>query len=207
MIPVTTLVQQCAPFVAPKTMAAIVKVESGGNPLAMDNDSTGQRLLPSSPAQASALLMRAMALGQSVDVGIAQVNTANFAAFGLTPDNAFDACTNIRVGARILEAAYRQAVATYGLGQVALFHAFEAYNSGQLIGDPVYADKILAAAGVPVWVSGTGALRYHHLVHEPLVFTLSWQKTSPAAKSWRTAKSVVVRDQQITTTGPFSLRW
>lgn len=141
------LIQQCAPQVAPATMTAVVRVESGGNPLAMWNDTTRSLVIPGNRQQAIAYLRRAMASGQRVDVGLTQVDTENFAAFGLTPATAFDACTNLRAGAQILATAYRQAVATFGPGQTALYHAFEAYNSGRLWGDGVYARRILVAAG------------------------------------------------------------
>jgi len=136
-------------MVAPRTMQAIVQVESGGNALVMWNNTTRSRVLPPNRAAAIAYLQAAMAAGQKVDVGIAQVDTENFAAYGLTPATAFDACTNLRVGAQILTAAYRQAVATFGSGQTALYHAFEAYNSGRLWGDSIYAKRILAASGHP----------------------------------------------------------
>ena len=143
------LIQRCAPQVAPVTMSAIVRVESGGNPLAMWNDTTRSLVIPGNRQQAIAYLRQAMASGQRVDVGLAQVDTENFAAFGLTPATAFDACSNLRAGAQILTAAYRQAVATFGPGQSALYHAFEAYNSGRLWGDGVYARRILAASSHP----------------------------------------------------------
>ncbi|WP_248884332.1 lytic transglycosylase domain-containing protein [Acidithiobacillus acidisediminis] len=143
------LIQQCAPQIAPATMTAIVRVESGGNPLAMWNNTTRNLVIPSNRQQAIAYLRQAIASGQRVDVGLAQVDTENFATFGLTPATAFDACTNLRAGAQILTAAYRRAVATFGPGQSALYHAFEAYNSGRLWGDGVYARRILAAFGHP----------------------------------------------------------
>ena len=153
MIPLTLLLHQCVPEVAPRTMAAIVRVESGGDPLAMWNNTTRQRVLPSTLQEAQAYLSRAMALGQQVDVGVAQVDTKNFAAYGLSPANAFNACTNLRVGGQMLSADYVRAVSRFGPGQMALFHAFEAYNSGALWGDSGYANRILTAAGVPVEVS------------------------------------------------------
>ncbi|MHB0888060.1 lytic transglycosylase domain-containing protein [Acidithiobacillus sp.] len=151
------LIQQCAPQVAPATMAAVVRVESGGNPLAMWNDTTRSLVIPGNRQQAIAYLRRAMASGQRVDVGLAQVDTENFAAVGLTPATAFDACTNLRAGAQILATAYRQAAATFGPGQSALYHAFEAYNSGRLWGDGVYARRILAASGHPFPLGAGGA--------------------------------------------------
>lgn len=151
------LIQQCAPQVAPATMTAVVRVESGGNPLAMWNNSTRSLVIPGNRQQAIAYLRRAMASGQRVDVGLAQVDTENFAAFGLTPSTAFNACTNLRAGAQILATAYRHAVATFGPGQTALYHAFEAYNSGRLWGDGVYARRILAASGHPFPLGAGGA--------------------------------------------------
>lgn len=176
------LVAQCAPFVAPSTMSAIVQVESGGRALVILDNATGRDYNPSSIAQGVATIDRLLAEGhRQLDVGIAQVDTENFAAYGLTPATALNACTNIRVGARILQAAYKQAVVAYGPGQVALFHAFEAYNSGRLNDDPSYANKILAAAGIPVQVQGDGSLAYHHVrrFHNP--FTVYWEPVKGAA--------------------------
>jgi type IV secretion system protein VirB1 len=146
MISIAQLSAECAPMVAPSTMAAIVRVESGGNPLAMWNNSTRSMVIPGNLSQAVRYLRQAMAAGQRVDVGLAQVDTENFAAYGLTPASAFDACVNLRAGAEILSADYRQAKVVYGPGQVALYHAFEAYNSGRLSGDSRYANQILSAA-------------------------------------------------------------
>ena len=161
-------------------MAAIVQVESGGRPLVILDNATGRDYNPASVQQGVRVIGRLLAEGhRQLDVGIAQVDTENFATYGLTPASALNACTNIRVGAKILEAAYRQSAATYGQGQTALYHAFEAYNSGRLIGDPGYANKILSAAGIPVMVRGGGALAYHPVpaaqYHNP--FTVFW-KTS-----------------------------
>ena len=163
-------------------MSAIVQVESGGRALVILDNTTGRDYNPSSIAQGVATIDRLLAEGhRQLDVGIAQVDTENFAAYGLTPTTALDACTNIRAGAKILEAAYRQSAGTYGPGQVALFHAFEAYNSGRLIGDPGYADKILAAAGIPVVVQGGGGMAYHHVRHFHDPFTVYWKPVKGAA--------------------------
>jgi len=186
MIPFDALVAQCAPQVAPKTMAAIVRVESGGNPLAMWNNTTDQRILPTTLQQAQAYLAQAMAAGQKVDVGIAQVDTENFAAYGLNLDNAFDACTNLHVGAEILAANYGQAVARFGPGQAALYHAFEGYNSGHLWGDSHYANTVLRSAGIPVYVQSSG-----RMVFRKLAYVLTWASPiSDAKPSGSVAKTV-----------------
>lgn len=175
MMPITQLAAQCAPFVAPSTMAAIVQVESGGNPLVLLDNATGSTYYPKTVQQGAAIIRHLLSIGHSqIDVGIAQVDTENFATYGLTPETALNACTNIRVGARILQEGYKKAMSTYGPGQVALYHAFEAYNSGRLMGDPVYANKILAAAGVPVFIQGSGHIQYRHRQnYHP--FVLYWE--------------------------------
>lgn len=170
---------QCAAQVAPATMTAIVRVESGGNPWALYNNNTGQSIHPPSYRQALADVRLALAMGQKMDVGLAQVDTENFAAYGLTPASALNACTNLHVGAEILATDYHHAASVYGPGQVALFHAFEAYNSGRLHGDAGYADKILAAAGWPVFISRDGIMTYRHRQALPLVFVTGWSHSAP----------------------------
>lgn len=176
----TTLAQHCAPMVAPQTMSAIVRVESGGDPLAMWNNTSRQRILPQNLTTAEAYLRTALALGQKVDVGIAQVDTENFAAFGLTPDNVFNACTNLHAGGEILRADYQRAALRYGPGQLALYHAFEDYNSGHLWGDAHYANTVLRSAGIPISVRA-GTLVYHPRPSAPLVFSMNWGKPVTSA--------------------------
>jgi type IV secretion system protein VirB1 len=162
-------------------MAAIIKVESGGRALVILDNATGRDYNPSSVPQGVSTIDRLLAEGhRQLDVGIAQVDSENFSTYGLTPATALNACTNIRVGAKILQAAYKQAVVVYGPGQVALYHAFEAYNSGRLNDDPAYANKILQAAGIPVMVQGNGRLAYHHVRHFHNPFTVYWQPPKAA---------------------------
>jgi type IV secretion system protein VirB1 len=59
-----------------------------------------------------------------------QVNSRNLATLGVTVEQVFDPCTNIRSGATILTANYAQAVRTRGEGQPALKAALSAYNTG-----------------------------------------------------------------------------
>ena len=167
MILLSQISAECAPMVAPSTMAAIVRVESGGNPLAMWNNGTRSMVIPGNRAQAIQYLRQAMAAGQRVDVGLAQVDTGNFAAFGLTPRNAFDACANLRAGGEILRVDWQQARENGYRGQQALYHAFEAYNSGRLWGDAQYANRILGAAGAFA-PAGYGGLRTVSQVNKAL---------------------------------------
>ncbi|WP_312283643.1 lytic transglycosylase domain-containing protein [Candidatus Igneacidithiobacillus taiwanensis] len=152
MIPVSTLVQQCAPEIAPATMTAIVRVESGGNPWVLWDNTANRGYHPKSRQEALRILRILLAAGHQVDVGIAQVDSENFAQYHLTPKTALNACRNLQAGAQILQADWQQALSRGMTGQAALYHAFEAYNSGHLFGDSVYAKRVLGAAGSPVFL-------------------------------------------------------
>ena len=127
------LILACAPpNVAPQTLAAIIHVESGGDPLALHvNDGRRHAMLhPLDVAAAVAMARQAMGQGHSVDIGLMQVNSANVARFGVTIEQMFAPCLNIRAGARILAADYGGALQVAPSGQAALKAALSAYNTG-----------------------------------------------------------------------------
>jgi phage/plasmid primase-like uncharacterized protein len=107
---ITAVLLACAANVAPITLAAVIRVESAGNPLALHvNSSVGPQPHPMTLADAVNLAERAIRLGYSVDLGLMQVNSRNLAALGYSIRQALDPCTNIRGGARILTADYAEA--------------------------------------------------------------------------------------------------
>jgi type IV secretion system protein VirB1 len=121
----------CAANVAPVTLAAVIRVESAGNPLALHvNGLMGPQPDPTTVADAVNLAVRAIHLGYSVDLGLMQVNSRNLAALGYSISQVLDPCTNIRGGARILTADYAEAMRSRGEGQAALEAALSAYNTG-----------------------------------------------------------------------------
>ena len=105
-----SLAQQCAPQIAPATMAAVVRTESGFNPYAIGV--VHGRLLrqPSNAAEAVATVRMLAAAGWNFSVGLAQVNRANWLAYGLTPEIAFEPCRNLATGAAILHGCFTAAV-------------------------------------------------------------------------------------------------
>lgn len=125
------LVVQCAPQVAPTTMLAIIKVESGGNPLAL-NVNGARRLArqPASKEEAIAWSEWLIDRGYSIDMGLAQVNSGNLRKLRASVAGMFDPCTNIAAGAAILASEYAGAAKTMGTGQTALKAALSAYNTG-----------------------------------------------------------------------------
>ncbi len=143
------LVAQCAPNVAPVTMMAIIRVESGGNPLAL-NVNGKQRLArqPASLLEALAWADWLIQKGYSIDMGLAQVNSRHLQRFGLTPQTLFEPCYNIFIGARILTENYANATRKFSDNQAALRAAISAYNTGNHSAgfSNGYVRKVTAAA-------------------------------------------------------------
>lgn len=142
-------IERCAPQVAPATMAAIVRVESGGDALAIHDNTARRSYHPRDRATAEALYQLLLAAGHSVDLGIAQINDVNLVPLGLNVRTVFDACTNIGAGGRILSRDYAIAARRYGPGQLALRHAIGMYNTGRLDAGAAYVQSVLQAAGIP----------------------------------------------------------
>jgi type IV secretion system protein VirB1 len=125
------LAAACAPAVAPPTLLALTKVESGLEPLVIGvNGPQPQRLAPRSTPAAIAQAARLIAAGRNVDLGLAQINVRNLAPLGLTLADAFDPCRNLAASARLLAEGYRRANPQSGGEQVALRTALSFYNTG-----------------------------------------------------------------------------
>ena len=142
------LLTTCAPDVAPSTMAAIVAVESSGNPYSLNDNTSHRSYAPRDYANALATAQALIRKGHSVDVGIAQVNSGNFAAFHTTAREMLDPCQNLRVASRILSDDYAEARTIFPEPGQALWHAISAYNTGSLYAGKPYVDLVLAAVTV-----------------------------------------------------------
>jgi type IV secretion system protein VirB1 len=124
------LAAQCAPNVAPETVAAIVQTESRGNELAIGVNGLGRSIAqPTSIARAVELARFYVAKGYSVDLGLGQINSRNMKALGLTWDTVFEPCTNIAAAGAVISGNYRSV--REGLHpQRALRIALSMYNTG-----------------------------------------------------------------------------
>ena len=122
----------CALNVHPATLSKIISVESGGHPLAVNvNNYHGPRLpIPRDKPEAIARARAFIAMGYRVDLGLMQITDRNLTMLGMSLEDAFDPCTNVRGGAAILASDYAQAVKRHGEGQAALKEALSAYNTG-----------------------------------------------------------------------------
>lgn len=176
------LMTHCAPNVAPATMTAIVKVESGGDPLAIGDNTARRSYYPRDRATAERLARRLLNAGHLLDLGIAQIDSMNFAGFGVTVHSIFDPCTNLSVGARILSGDYTFAAQRYGDGQVALRHAIGMYNTGRLNAGARYIARVLAAARIQEeYVVSSRIGTQHDATRSPILIRVAMARPRQAA--------------------------
>jgi type IV secretion system protein VirB1 len=110
----------------------------------VNNNTTKKSMAFGSKAAAVAAAVAAVGRGESVDLGLAQINSKNLPALGLTVEQVFDPCTNVAAGASILAMGYQRAGSLGG--------ALSMYNTGRVdskIG-VTYAKKVFGQAGVQV---------------------------------------------------------
>lgn len=102
------LAQTCAPQTAPATLAAVAWAESRFDPLAIGvNRGPRPARPPRDAADAARIARDLLARGANLDLGVAQINSDNLDRLGLTPEAAFDPCSNLAAADRILRAGYR----------------------------------------------------------------------------------------------------
>jgi type IV secretion system protein VirB1 len=135
---------RCAPMAPLTTLAAIIRVESSGNPNAIQIDFPKALLRgwglpvgtlrlqrqPKDAQEAGEWIAYLNAHRISVDVGLMQVSTDEAVRRHISPAALLDPCTNVRTGWSILEDDYKTEVDHFGAGQVALQHALSRYNTG-----------------------------------------------------------------------------
>jgi type IV secretion system protein VirB1 len=127
---VLSLAAQCAPAVAPHTIAAIVDAESSNYVFALNvNGVARQPRRPRNEAEAIETARSYVARGYSVDLGLGQINSRNMRWLGLTWDTVFDQCVNVEAAGRVLLSNFRSVKAGRN-PQEALRVALSMYNTG-----------------------------------------------------------------------------
>lgn len=142
---------RCAPEVGSRTLAAVIRVESGGHPWVINSNTQKRSWRFDSKEAAESAARQLIARGDSIDIGLAQINSRNLRGLGLGVSQIFDICTNIKAGAQILGGCYASATrkANVAPGQQALLHALSCYNTGSLWAGRSYVNRVVAAAAVP----------------------------------------------------------
>jgi len=147
MVAMATLLDQCAPQVSPVLMQALVRTESAWQPFAIGMDrAQGDVKQPSTIEEAVATAKSLAAAGRRFSVGLAQIHVSNVELYGMTWEQAFDACQNLTVGQKILWNFYHRASASGYSGVSAIWAALRGYNSGgveRAVSDE-YANRIFA---------------------------------------------------------------
>jgi len=147
MLTTADLLDQCAPQVSPVLMQALVRTESAWQPLAIGMDKAqGTVRQPASLEEAVATAKSLVAAGRKFSVGLAQIHVSNVTLYGMSWEQAFDACQNLAVGQKILWNFYHRASASGYSGVAAIWAALRGYNSGvvdRAISDD-YANRIFA---------------------------------------------------------------
>ena len=97
------LAASCAPRVAVETLAAVARTESGFDALAIHDNATGRSFKSATRAEAIGLATELVAVHRhSVDLGLMQINSANFPRLGMTITDAFDPCRSLAAADRVL---------------------------------------------------------------------------------------------------------
>ena len=152
------LALRCGPSVAPSTLASIARTESAFEPLSINDNTTGTSGVPATRDIAVQIASKLLEAGHSVDIGIMQINSANFGRLGLTLEAAFDPCKSVAAGAAVLAGGYTGG-ATHEGQQSALRVALSKYNTGDAQRGFAngYVHKVELAAGRIVPALDVGA--------------------------------------------------
>lgn len=177
------LASACAPAIAPSTLLAVARAESGLDPLAIGvNGPRASRIVARTLPEAVAAAERLAAEGRNFDLGLAQINVRNLPWLGLSLEAAFDPCRNLAAAGAVLSRGYRQGVATAGPGQGALRIALSLYNTGHPARGFAngYVARVTGRADRPRPAAGNAE------ISPP-----AWDSFATARRAWSTAPFVL----------------
>lgn len=115
-----------------EVLRRVSEVESRLDPLAVHDNTTHISIHPASQASGAELARRWLDRGDSVDIGLMQINFSNLTKLGLRVETALDPCYSLKASARILSAAYAQRTSAADR-QAALLIALSRYNTGRAL--------------------------------------------------------------------------
>ncbi len=144
-----SLSQTCAPTIHKDTMAALVSVESGYNPYAIGVVKGRLSRQPRNIDEALGVVEDLEGQGMNYSLGLSQVNKHNLQKYGLDATSAFDPCTNLIAGSKILSECYTRARSNGLDEQSAVRAALSCYYSGNFTTGfrHGYVQNVVARAG------------------------------------------------------------
>lgn len=171
------LAKQCAVGVSADVLRAVASKESRFEPFALHDNTRKITRIAGDAKEAAALAEKWIAAGDSVDIGLMQINAPNLAPLGLTVAQAFDPCSSLAAGAAVLRAAYSKG-GSAAEQQAALLIMLSRYNTGRPLNGLVngYVGEVIAAG------SGDAAPR-----PEPAVAVQPQQTQTPSWDVWASA--------------------
>src|SRR5699024_1731011 len=147
------MLARCVPDASPVTMTALLRQESAFDRYAInDNDAGGVIAPPATEADAVAVATRLLKAGHNIDVGLGQINSANFGRLSVPWTELFKPCTNLKAAALILRECYARALPKFGTKQRALRAALSCYNTGNFSDgfSNGYVQKVAQKATLPI---------------------------------------------------------
>ncbi len=129
----TALIVACGIAGQVDVLAGLVRVESGGNSIALAVNGRVRLVRPARNRADAAAMARWLAThGYNFDAGLAQVNSANLARLGLDTSKVFEPCANLRAADEILAECRDRARARGLVDANAMAAALSCYNTGHL---------------------------------------------------------------------------
>jgi type IV secretion system protein VirB1 len=137
------MAELCAPGIGTETLRRIASVESSFNPYAIGVVGGRLERQPKNAPEALATVSMLESQGYDYSLGVIQVNQKNFARYGLTPEQAFDPCSNLRVGGLIFKDCLKRAGGTdHSLGDALSCYYSGNFTTGYRLG---YVARVLNA--------------------------------------------------------------
>lgn len=131
-LPIDSLIQQCANQTPMPIAHAIIKTESSYNPFAigvnLNGKSFGGFKQPTNYQDAVTVAKSLIANGKNIDMGLAQINSANLRRLNLSVEQVLEPCNNLKAMQYILSSCYASA-SDSGIG-AKIQRAFSCYNTG-----------------------------------------------------------------------------
>ena len=151
MIDVLALAAVCAPTVAPETIAAIVEVESAGNPYAIGIVDGVLPRQPNSLPEAISTAEYLIENGWSFSVGLAQIHIDNLQRLNISIPDAFEPCKNIELAEFVLTDCYLRAPADGRLDSALSCYYSGHFSRGHVVepSGTSYVERIRQAALPP----------------------------------------------------------
>lgn len=125
------LIQTCSPQMQIPVAQAIIKTESSFKQFAIGVNKGGKPVRqPSTYKEAVATAKQLIASGANIDMGYAQINSKNLKWLGLSVEQIFEPCANLKAMQTVYQHCYNRAGNT-GLG-TRMQRAFSCYNTGNM---------------------------------------------------------------------------